>query len=127
MVTYEIDQARRLILTRCVGETTLQEVIAHFGALLRDPATPPSLDVLLDLTEMTGKPDSGQLHTAAAMTLQAGERIRFDHCAIVTASEPARAIALVWEMFARQAFQATAVLGSVEEARAWLAATKVED
>jgi len=126
-ITYEIDQVRRLIHTRCTGPTTLQEVVAHFAELVNDPASPASLDVLLDLTEMTAVPDSGQLHVAASVTREARSRIRFDHCAIVTASEATRGLALVWEMFAREAFQASSVFRSTEEARAWLAATKVED
>jgi len=126
-VSYEIDPARRLIHTRCIGDTTLRDVMEHFEALVNDPDCPPVLDVLLDLTEMTAVPDSGQLHAAAAATAKASERIQFDHCAIVTAYESTRGLAMVWEMFARQTFRATGVFRSLEDARAWLASTRVQD
>ena len=71
-ITYEIDPARRLILTRCVGHTDLREVMTHFEQLVNDPNCPPVLDVLLDLSEMTAVPDSGQLHAAAAATAKGG-------------------------------------------------------
>lgn len=125
-ITYEIDPAQRLILTRCVGNTDLREVMAHFEELVNDPSCPPVLDVLLDLTEMTAVPDSGQLHAAAAATAKASERIQFDHCAIVTSSEPTRGLALVWEMFARQSFRATGVFRTFEDARSWLATSKAQ-
>ena len=126
-ITYEIDQARRLIVTRCVGQTELREVMKHFEDLVKDPACPPVLDVLLDLSEMTAVPDSGQLHVAAAATAKAREHIEFDHCAIITATESTRGLAMVWEMFARQSFHATGVFRTFEEARGWLASSRVHD
>jgi hypothetical protein len=125
-VTYAIDPAQRLIVTRCVGNTDLRDVIAHFEQLVNDPACPPVLNVLLDLTEMTTVPDSGQLHVAAAATARARERIEFDHCAIVAASETTRGLAMVWEMFARQSFRATGVFRSFDEAQAWLATSETD-
>ncbi len=126
-VIYQIDPARRLIHTRCVGETTLRDVMEHFETLVNDPESPPVLDVLLDLTEMTAVPDSGQLHAAASAAAKASQRIQFDHCAIVTSSEATRGLAMVWEMFARQSFRATGVFRTFEDARAWFASTRVQD
>jgi hypothetical protein len=126
-ITYEIDQARRLIVTRCVGHTELREVMKHFEELVRNPDCPPVLDVLLDLSEMTAVPDSGQLHAAAVATAKASEHIQFDHCAIVTATEPTRGLAMVWEMFAQQSFRATGVFRTLEEARGWLASSRMQD
>jgi hypothetical protein len=126
-ITYDLDRANRLIVTRCVGETDLREVIRHFEELVNLPDPPPSLDVLLDLSEMTTIPDSTQLHSAATATAKASEHIRFDHCAIVTSSEPVRGLALVWVMFAQQSFRATEVFRTFEEARGWLASSRVHD
>lgn len=126
-ISYAIDQDLQRIHTRCVGNTTVQEVIEHFETLVNDPTRPPSLDVLLDLSEMTTIPDSGQLHLAAAATLKARLHVQFHHCAIVTASETTRGLAMVWEMFARQAFRATSVFRNTGEARAWLDASRVEE
>src|SRR5262245_56330965 len=124
-ITYEIDPGRRLIVTKCVGATALTEVLQHFEQLINDPACPPVLNVLLDLTEMTAVPDSGQLHAAATATAEASRHVQFDHCAIVAASEPTRGLAMVWQMFAQQSFRAAETSRTAEEARAWLASAKV--
>ncbi|HKP30357.1 MAG TPA: STAS/SEC14 domain-containing protein [Gemmatimonadales bacterium] len=124
-ITYEIDPDRRLIVTRCIGNTGLTEVLEHFEQLINDPNCPPVLNVLLDLTEMTAVPDSGQLHVAAAATARASRHVQFDHCAIVAASEPTRGLAMVWQMFAQQSFRAAETFRTPEEARAWLASAKV--
>ena len=65
-VLYEIDQARGLIHTRCVGAATFAEVMGHFAALAADPACPPRLAVLLDLRETTSSPQPDQLRAAGA-------------------------------------------------------------
>ena len=123
-VTYVFDPAERLIVTRCAGNTELRDVLAHFEQLVNDPACPPVLDVLLDLSEMTTVPDSGQLHAAAAATARAGERITFGLCAIVASSEPTRGLAMVWQMFAQQSFRATETFRTHADARAWLASSR---
>jgi hypothetical protein len=99
----------------------------HFEELVNLPDCPPSLDVLLDLSEMTTIPDSSQLLAAASAAAKASENIRFDHCAIVTSSEPVRGLALVWVTFAQQSFHATEVFRTFEEARGWLASSRVHD
>ena len=124
-ITYQIDTERRLIVTRCIGATTLNEVLQHFGELVRDPQCPPVLDVLLDLTEMTAVPDSGQLHVAAAATAEAATQIQFGQCAIVASSEETRGLAMVWEMFAQNSFRATETFRTFADARAWLASSRV--
>ena len=124
-ITYEIDPGRRLIVTKCVGDTALTEVLQHFEQLINDPDCPPVLNVLLDLTDMTAVPDSGQLHAAAAATAEASRHVQFDHCAIVAASEPTRGIAMIFQTFAQQSFGSAETFRTSEEARVWLAAAKV--
>jgi hypothetical protein len=124
-ITYEIDPGRRLIVTRCIGDTALPEVLQHFDQLINDPDCPPVLNVLLDLTEMTTVPDSGQLHVAAAAAAEASRHVQFDHCAIVAASESTRGIAMIFQMFAQQSFRGAETFRTVPEARAWLGAAKV--
>ena len=124
-ITYKIDPDRRLIVTRCVGNTSLDEVLHHFGELIRDPECPPVLDVLLDLTEMTAVPDSGQLHAAAAAAGEASAHVQFSHCAIVASSEPTRGLAMVWQMFAQQSFRAAETFRTVKDAQIWLASARV--
>ena len=124
-ISYEIDPGRRLIVTSCTGQTALTEVLQHFEQLINDPDCPRVLNVLLDLTEMTAVPDSGQLHAAAMAVAQASEHVRFDYCAIVAASEATRGLAMVWQMFAQQTFRAAETFRTVEDAQAWLRAAKV--
>jgi predicted Co/Zn/Cd cation transporter (cation efflux family) len=69
---------------------------------------------------MTAVPDSGQLHAAAAATADASRHVQFDHCAIVAATEPARGIAMIWQMFAQRSFRAAETFRTTDEARAWL-------
>ena len=124
-ITYEIDPGRRLIVTRCVGDTALTEVLQHFEQLVTDPDCPPVLNVLLDLSEMTAVPDSGQLHVAATAAANASQHVQFDHCAIVAATEPTRGLAMVWQMFAQRTFRAAETFRTLGEARAWLGSAKV--
>ena len=65
-VTYRIDRDRRRIVTRCAGETTLTEVLAHFEELEKDPRLPAGADVLLDLIGMTGVPNLGQIRSVGS-------------------------------------------------------------
>jgi predicted N-formylglutamate amidohydrolase len=123
-ITYEFESDGRLIVTRCVGDTVLTEVLQHFGQLVNDPNCPPVLDVLLDLTEMTTVPDSSQLHAAARAAAQATEHVQFDHCAIVASTEPVRGLAMAWQMFAQRSFRAAETFRTFEEARAWLATSR---
>jgi hypothetical protein len=120
-ISYQIDPGRRLIVTRCIGNISLTEVLQHFERLISDPECPPVLNVLLDLTEMTAVPDSGQLHTAASATADASRHVRFDHCAIVASTEQTRGIGMIWQMFAQQSFRATETFRTFEEAQGWLA------
>jgi hypothetical protein len=122
-ITYEIDPDLRLIVTRCVGQTGLTEVLQHFGQLINDPGCPPVLNVLLDLTEMTAVPDSGQLHAAAAAAAEASRHVQFDHCAIVASTEQTLGIGMMWLMFAQRSFRAAETFRTHWEARAWLASS----
>jgi hypothetical protein len=120
-VTYRLDVAAPLIHTRCVGDVTLDEVIEHFATLSRDPACPERLDVLLDLTDMTSVPESGELRAVTTEIARVRPRIRFGWCAIVASKEALYGMARMFEVFAEQYFSATRVFRSVDLALTWLA------
>jgi hypothetical protein len=122
-VTYQIDPTRALIRTRCAEVVTLKEVLEHFFALTNDPACPAPLDVLLDLTQLTTIPDSGQIRVAAGEVGRVRSRVQFVHCAIVANREAVVSVGLIFKTFAKQHFQEATVFSAVEEAEAWLAGT----
>ncbi len=119
-ITYRIDREMNRIFTRCSGETTLREVLAHFDELEMDPDCPPAADVLLDLSEITNLPNVGQIRTAAERTGDASRKVGFGACAVVVGSEAWFGMARVFEAFTEPHFTRTAVFRTVEAAEAWL-------
>ena len=114
-VTYQIDQDRRRIHTRCAGEVLLSEVQQHFMALGQDPACPDSLDVLLDLSEMTNLPTGDQLGAVTVELARVAPRVRFRYCAIIAPRHALFGMARMFEVFAEKYFVATRVWRSVAD------------
>ena len=119
-VTYRIDLERRRIMTRCTGDTSLAEVLAHFDELERDPAVPPGADVRLDLTRITSLPNVGQIRSAADRAGSAARTVTFGAIAIVANTEDLFGVARLFEMFTRRIFTRSRVFATLEEADAWL-------
>jgi hypothetical protein len=119
-VTYEIDQARRLIHTRCVGDVTLNEVIEHFDVLAGDPACPDRLDVLLDLSEQMTLPASSQLRLVTRKIEDVSSRVRFGRCAIVATTDAMYGMTRVFGALTEGQFAAVRVFRNIDEARTWL-------
>src|SRR5437667_9881527 len=82
-VTYVIDTEEKLIRTRVLAHVTLNEVIAHFRTLARDPVCPDILDVFLGLSETTSLPLSGQISAVAVEISRIKKKVRFNACAVV--------------------------------------------
>ena len=119
-VTYTIDQARKLIHTRCIGDVTLLEVIDHFDELVRDPSCPDRLDVLLDLTEQTLIPASSQLRLVTRKIEEVSSRIRFGRCAIVAPGNVLYGMLRVFAALTEGQFGAVRVFRDTGTARIWL-------
>jgi hypothetical protein len=120
-VTYVIDKPRKFIHTRCLGDTTLEEVIGHFDELVQDPDCPDQLDVLLDLSEMNSVPESDQLWTVSKKIGNTVSRVRFDRCAIVAVEDVIFGMSRVFAAFAENHFEAVQVFRDQKEAQNWLA------
>lgn len=120
-VTYEVDKTLGLVWTRLVGVVTVDELVAHFQELEQNPDAPVSLNVLLDLTDLTTVPDAGQLRTLTKEMTRVYQRIHFNACAIVASRDVLFGMARMWEVFAGECFQATRTFRHLEEARTWLA------
>jgi hypothetical protein len=119
-VEYEIDPERNRIATRCLGDTTLTEVLEHFDLLERDGNRPPHLDVLLDLTLQTSLPTTHQIMAAAHRIGMAKWTIDFRACAIVVHRDALFGMLRMFEVFAHQHFDRLRVFRDVNQARAWL-------
>jgi hypothetical protein len=119
-VSYRIDQAKRRIHTRCIGAVTLDEVRQHFADLVRDPACPERLDVLLDLSETTSLPTSDQLSAVTIEVARMRPRVQFDGCAIIASRDALFGMARMFEVFAEDYFGATRVFRTMDEATRWL-------
>ena len=119
-VSYEIDRKRNRITTRCFGDTTLPEVLAHFDALERENHRPPYLDVLLDLTEQTNLPTAQQIQACASRIGMAKWMIDFRACAIVVNRDALFGMLRMFEVFAHPHFERLRVFRDLGQARAWL-------
>ncbi len=121
-VLYEIDQARGLIHTRCVGPVTVGEMVSHILSLEHDPACPHRLDVLVDTSEATTVPDTRQLHEIDFALGQVRDRVRFDACAVVAPSDALYGVARMLEVLAGGHFRAMRAFREYDEAETWLLA-----
>jgi hypothetical protein len=120
-VTYQIDQANKLIRTRCVGPVTIEEVIDHFCKLEEDPGCPDRLNVLLDLSEETSVPTMGNLEDVTRQISRIRGGVQFDACAIVACQDALYGMLRMFEVFAEQYFRESYVFRTGPEAEAWLA------
>ncbi len=121
-VLYELDRARGWIRTRCVGEVTVAEVVAHFSTLAQDPACPSRLDVLLDLSQAVTVPRLRQLEEVVQAMNRVRDRIRFEVCAIVATSDVLYGMLRRFEVLAERHFRVTRVFRDLGEAETWLLA-----
>jgi hypothetical protein len=119
-VRYDIDAHRRVIRTRCIGETTLREVLAHFAELRSTPSLPQPLDVRLDFTEMTSLPRLDQIEAAADTTASMTPMLRWGAMAIVVNDPFAHHVSRVYEALVSHYFQEVRTFRDAAEADVWL-------
>jgi hypothetical protein len=119
-VTYEIDAKERVIRTRCVGNVTLPEVIAHFRELEHDSNCIGRLDVLLDLSETSSLPESAQISAVTLELKKVQTRVEFAKCAVAASRDALFGMLKIFEVKAQPYFRAVHVFRGVAEAEAWL-------
>jgi cupin superfamily acireductone dioxygenase involved in methionine salvage len=119
-VIYTIDAKEKLIRTRCIGNVTLAEVVAHFRELEADPNSAAPLDVLLDLSETGSLPDTGQIAAVAEEISRIQARVRFKACAVVAQRDALFGMLRMFEVRAEPHFHAIRVFRAFDEAEAWL-------
>jgi len=125
-VSYRIDKALGTIHTKCFGDLTFEEVMDHFRVLEQDPDCPEKLDVLLDMTECTSIPETDQLRSAGAAVGKIRDRVRFDACAIVAASDLWFGMARMFLVFAEDYFRVSQVFRDLDEGKKWLVSNSVD-
>ncbi|MFN7992801.1 MAG: STAS/SEC14 domain-containing protein [Bryobacteraceae bacterium] len=118
-VVYRIDATRGVIYTRCIGQVTLNEVLSHLRELAQDPACPDRLHVLLDLSECTSIPESGQLQDITGQIGKVSSRVRFGRCAIVAPTDVLFGMSRMFGVFAEGWFQEVGVFRTREEVGLW--------
>jgi len=119
-VLYEIDRERALVRTTCAGDVTLEQVMAHFDALERDPRRRGVMDVMIDVRQITSTPETSQLRQVAER-MDAGERpLQYGRCAIVAIAPEHVGMARLFAQFARSRFAASTVVETIDEADRWL-------
>ena len=119
-VTYDIDPSRRLILTTCIGEVRLADVLAHFDVLRRDPRLPATPDVLLVFEDLETLPGARHLH-AVADRIGSRPALSFGRCVIVADRDAAYGVARMFEVMAAPHFREITVVRSRDEAERRLA------
>ena len=119
-VTYQIDEARKLIRTTCSRPLTFTEVIDHFRTLKQDPACTGHLDVLLDVSDADTLPESRQFGPVAAELSAVRAKAEFGLCAIIATRDAMFGMMRVFEVAAQPYFRAIRVFRGAVEAQEWL-------
>jgi hypothetical protein len=119
-ITYTIDVPTALIVTRCVGQVTLDEIKEHFRQLASDWPPVDRLDILLDLTDQTSLPTLRELEQVAEeIDAQIGTR-RFGRCAVVTVLDVLHESMEMFEVLAGRFFDAVEIFRTPPAAIVWL-------
>jgi hypothetical protein len=119
-ITYRIDTQEKVIRTRCFGVVTFEEVVDHFRTLERDPECPESLDVLLDVSEMSSVPKPGNIRNVPYEVARIRDKVRFGACAIVAGNDAIFGMLRIFAVMAERYFRVISVMRSAAEAEAWL-------
>jgi len=119
-ISYSIDSSRSLIHTRCVGDTTLPEVLEHFRELRNDPKLPAQLNVLLDLTGVTNAPQRDHLRAVVTEMKELAATLNWGALAIVARSDLLFGMSRIIGVFVADVFTSTGVFRQVREAERWI-------
>jgi hypothetical protein len=116
-MSYRIDPARRVVLTRGWGVLTTRELIDVTTQILLDPRFDPTFRSLGDLREVTdvSVDMAASAHTAATPLFTAGTRR-----AIVASSDLAYGVARQFAIFAQRSGQDVRIFREMRQAEEWL-------
>ena len=114
---FEIDVARRLVVCRCWGVLTSEELVAHYRALSSDPAFDPTFSQLADLREVTAY--DVDTHALASQTLVATFAPSARR-ALVASSDVGFGLSRMYGSYAQSAAHNLEVFRAIDEAERWL-------
>ncbi|MBW1844511.1 MAG: STAS/SEC14 domain-containing protein [Deltaproteobacteria bacterium] len=119
-IHYRIDASSNRIMTRVLGEVTIDEALQHFDELSVDPSYEPGMDALLDLTDCETLLDVDKIRTAAARATADLSTLRFGRMAIVVASEALFGMLRMFHTLSESAFSEVQIFRDRDEALQWL-------
>ena len=124
-VVYIIDPEQNLIRTRCIGDVKLPEVLDHFRTLQLDPDCPNWLDVLLDVSEITSPPFTGEIHAVAQEISRTKSKVQFKICAVIAPSDAMYGMMRMFSVLAEPYFCAVRVFRTGPAAEEWLSSQRL--
>ncbi len=115
--TYEIDVARRLVLSHVWGVFTAEDLKRHFTSLGADPAFDPTFSQLVDLRDVTDvELDAPAIRRHALERLFRSTARR----ALVVSTPHHYELARIYAVFAEYASQNVHVFRDMHDAEEWL-------
>jgi hypothetical protein len=114
---FEIDVTRRLVVCRCWGVLTSEEIVTHYRALRADPAFDPTFAQLGDLSDVSAfDVDTRALGSEALLETFHSSARR----ALVAPSDIAFGLARLYGSYAQAASQNLEVFRAKRDAELWL-------
>lgn len=114
---FEIDVPRRLVICRCWGVLTSDELVSHYRALRSDPAFDPGFSQIADLREVTAfDVDTRVLSSRTLVTTFAPTARR----ALVAPTDVGYALSFVYGRYAQSAEKNVQVFRVMRDAEQWL-------
>lgn len=123
-MTYQFDPATNLVRVTGVGPVTLQEVMAYFAELERDPALPRNFDLLLDFSAVTTLPQQDELWAVVGEMKRIRDVRVFGACAILVANEALYGMMRMFEAFSEAFFRSVRTFRKEADAQAWLSSER---
>ena len=114
---FEIDVARRLVVCRCWGVLTSEDLVKHYRALGADPAFDPTFSQLGDLREVTAYDVDTRVLSSQALVATFAPSARR---ALVAPSDVGFGLSRMYGSYAQSASQNLQVFRAMREAEQWL-------
>jgi len=119
-ITFDLDHETRMIRTRCAGDVTFDEVVAHFQELAGLAPLPRDIDVVLDLTAMESLPEGDQMQGVASAVDQAQVTDAWGAWAVIADRDALFGMIRILRVFVEANVPEFGVFRSEDEAMSWL-------
>jgi len=119
-IAFDLDHEARMIRTRCVGDVTFDEVVAHFQELAGLAPLPRGIDVVLDPTAMESLPEGGQMQGVAFTVDQTQVTDAWGAWAVIADRDALYGMIRILRVFVEAIVPDFGVFRSEDEALSWL-------